>query len=115
MLFLLDEDIDVAVGAFLSAGGHEVRYARQLFGPQTKDANNSAYARSQGAILVTGDKALARSIRQKRTAGCLHLHDLGTEQLDRVRTVMLVIESEAAIAGPNFWMWVKKTSYTVQR
>ncbi len=115
MLFLLDEDIDVAVGAYLSAGGHDVKYALQLFGPQTKDANNAAYARSQDAILVTGDKALARSIRQKHTAACLHLLDVGTEQLNRIATLLPIIESEAAIAGPNFWMLIKKTNYTVDR
>jgi predicted nuclease of predicted toxin-antitoxin system len=115
VLFLLDEDIDVAVGAYLAAGGHEVRYARQLFGPQTKDTNNAAYARSQDAILVTGDKALASSIRQKHTAACLHLLDLGTQQLDRVGMLLPIVESEAAIAGPNFWMLIKKTNYTVER
>jgi predicted nuclease of predicted toxin-antitoxin system len=113
--FLLDEDIDVAVGAFLSAGGHDVRYARQLFGPQTKDANNAAWARSQGAILVTGDIPLAKSLRQRHTSACLHLHDLGTHQLDRVRTLMPVIEAEASLTGPNFWMWIKRTHYLVER
>lgn len=111
----MDEDIDVAVGAYLADGGHDVRYARRVFGPQTKDANNAAWARSQDAILVTGDVELARSLRQKHTAACLHLHDLGTHQLDRVRELLPVIESEATLMGPNFWMWIKRTHYQVER
>lgn len=114
MIFLLDEDVDVAVGVYLS-GTHDVRYARTLFGIQTKDDINVAYARAQTAVLVTGDKPLARTLRQSHKAACLHLFDLGTLELARVTELLPVIEAEHRLVGGRFWMQIGSTQYVVAR
>lgn len=114
MRFLIDEDVDRAVGDFLAAG-HDVHHATDVFGVQTKDPNNVAWARPNGAVLVTGDNHLARSLRQKRTCACLHLHDLNTEELRRVTELMAVIEAEYSILEGRFWMQIGSELYTVGR
>lgn len=112
--YLIDEDIDIRVGALL-AQDNEVRHARDVFGMQTHDATNVSWARAMSAILITADNALARSLKGSRRCGCLHLHDLRTRELDRVRELLGVIESEAAIQGERFWMQISAGSFLVGR
>lgn len=114
MRFLIDEDVDVRVGSLL-AGTHDVDHARDVFGIQTVDVTNVAWARAQGAILVTGDGAVARKLRGSRQCGCLHLRDLKTHELDRVRELRPVIEAEAALQGERFWMQIGSDTYLVGR
>lgn len=114
MRFLIDEDVDVRVGSFL-ADSHDVDHARDVFGVQTVDVTNVAWARSQGAILVTGDGALARKLRGSRQCACLHLNDLKTHELDRVRELQSVIEAEAGLQGERFWMQIGSDMYHVGR
>lgn len=114
MRFLIDEDVDVRVGSFF-ADSHEVDHARDVFGVQTVDVTNVAWARAQSAILVTGDGALARKLRGSRQCGCLHLRDLKTKELDRVRELQPVIEAEAVLQGERFWMQIGPDTYLVGR
>lgn len=114
MRFLIDEDVDVRVGSLL-AGAHEVDHARDVFGVQTVDVTNVAWARSQGAVLVTGDGALSRKLKGSRKCACLQLRDLKTHELDRVRELLAVIEAEVAIQGERFWMQIGIDSYLVGR
>jgi predicted nuclease of predicted toxin-antitoxin system len=114
VLFVIDEDVDQAVGAFL-AGTHQVRYATDLFGVQTKDNVIRAWARANGAVIITADNALARSCRQRRRSPLLHLRDLGTEELVRVAELLRVIETEASLLGARFWMQIGTTQYLVAR
>lgn len=114
MRFLIDEDVDVRVGSFL-ADSHEVDHARNVFGVQTVDVTNVAWARAQAAILVTGDGSLARKLRGSRQCACLHLRDLKTHELDRVRELQPVIEAEAALQGERLWMQIGPDVYLVGR
>jgi hypothetical protein len=111
---LIDEDTDVRVGSLLAAA-HDVDHARDVFGIQTVDTTNVAWCRAQGATLVTGDGALARKLRGSRQCACLHLRDLKTAELDRVRELLAVIEAEAAVQGERFWMQIGPDSYLVGR
>jgi predicted nuclease of predicted toxin-antitoxin system len=112
--FLIDEDVDVRVGSLL-ADSHEVDHARDVFGVQTEDVTNVAWARAQSAILVTADGALAKKLRGSRQCGCLHLRDLRTHELDRVRELQAVVEAEAAVQGERFWMQIGIDTYLVGR
>lgn len=114
MRFLIDEDVDRAVADFLAAD-HGVHHATAVFGIQTKDPNNVAWAKANHAVLVTGDRQLANSLRLKRTCACLHLHDLVTEELRRVTELLAVIEAEYSILGERFWMRIGSELYTVGR
>ena len=113
MLFLIDEDVVVAVGTYL-AEEHDVRYVTAVLGPGTADADVVAYARSVGAVLVTADRALATKLRQTRQASCLHLRDLGTRELDRVIELHGVIVA-AHDDGTEFWMAITADLYSVRR
>jgi predicted nuclease of predicted toxin-antitoxin system len=115
MDFLLDEDVDVRVGGLLADGSHEVFEAREIFGVQTKDDENVAWARSQKAILVTGDRRLATKLRGSRSCGCLFLRDLGSHEFDRVRELLAVIEMEVTIQQERFWMQISPEMYIVGR
>jgi predicted nuclease of predicted toxin-antitoxin system len=114
MLFLMDEDIDIAVAAFLERS-HEVRHARSVFGPGSTDPDNVAYARAQGAVLLTGDRPLAARLVQTRACACLHLSDLGIEQLQRVTDLLGVVEAEYRLLGDRFWMQIRRDRYIVGR
>jgi predicted nuclease of predicted toxin-antitoxin system len=114
VLFIIDEDVDQAVGAFL-ASTHQVRYAVDLFGTQTKDAVIRSWARANDAVIVTGDNELARSCRQRRRAALIHLKDLGTEELVRVASLLNVIEAEASIQGTGLWIQIGTTQFVVAR
>lgn len=114
MRFLIDEDVDVSVGNLL-VGAHDVSYARDVFGVQTKDDENVAWARGQGATLVTGDRDLAKKLRGSRACGCLHLRDLKTKELDRTRELLAVIEAEVGIQQERFWMQIGVDTYLVGR
>lgn len=50
MRFLIDEDVDIAVGGML-ADDHEVRYVVQDLGPSAKDAMVERYAETEGLVL----------------------------------------------------------------
>jgi hypothetical protein len=119
MQFLIDEDADVAVGAFLAAA-HEVRFVTQILGPGTKDPDIMRYAEVEGLVLVTGDRLLANRIRQehrhqRRRIACLFLHGLYDAELGRTTSLISVIESEHALLGGNFWMEVGTDFYRVLR
>lgn len=114
MRFLIDEDVDVRVGSLL-ADAHEVSYARDVFGIQSKDDANVAWARAQQAILVTGDIALGKRLRGSRACGCLLLRDLKTRELDRVRELLAVIEQEVTIQEERFWLQVGVDMFVVGR
>jgi hypothetical protein len=114
VLFIMDEDVDQAVGAFL-AGTHQVRYAVDIFGTQTQDKLIRHWATKNGAVIVTADNELARSCRQRRRAPLIHLKDLGTEELVRVAELLSVIEAEAAVQGSTLWLQIGSTQFVVGR
>jgi len=115
VLLLINENVDHAVGMLLAAT-HDVRHVDQVLGPGVTDPVVEQYCRSQGAILVTGDASFARRLRQRDSQlACLWLHDLVTEERNRVAELLEVIEREAALSGPRFWMEIKSSSYTVER
>ena len=99
----------------LLADVHQIIDVREVFGVQSRDADNVAYARSKNAILVTGDGALAKKLKGSRQCGCLHLRDLKTHERDRVLDLRDVIEHELTVQGELFWMQIGIDSYYVGR
>lgn len=53
MIFLIDEDVDVEVGRFLSKRGHTVHYVVNVLMPGTKDPLLAHWADLRDAIIVT--------------------------------------------------------------
>jgi hypothetical protein len=114
MLVVIDEDVDVAVGAVF-AEGHEVRYVTDVLGPGTPDSTVVAYCRAEHAVLVTSDRALATVQRQRKRTACLYLRDLGTSESARVTALLSTIEAEHAQLGDRFWMQVSQEIFVVAR
>ena len=115
MLFLMDENVDHAVGVLLAAT-HDVRHTDQEVGPGQPDPVVERYARAEGCTVVTGDRSFALRLRSEaRRLPCLWLHDLVTEERSRVATLLDVIEREWVLTGDRFWMEIRATRFTVER
>lgn len=119
MRFLIDEDVDIAVGGML-ADRHEVRYVTQELGSGTKDPAVERYADTQRLVLVTGDRSMANRLHQDhlrdgRRVECLFLKALYDRESARVAALLDVIEAEHAILGPRFWMEIAESYYRVLR
>ncbi len=114
MRFLIDEDVDRAVGMLL-ASTHDVEYVQDVFPPATKDPAVVRYAQVTSRILVTGDKPEANRQRQARKVPCLFLHALYTLEMPRTSELLSVIEAEFSLLGDRFWMEVGTDFYKVTR
>jgi len=113
--FLIDEDIDHSVGNLLAAT-HSVSHVDTVLVTGAKDPVVEQYARSRGLILVTGDRRFATRLRQRdKRWSCLFLHDLYTDERNRVAQLLDVIQREAELAGDSFWMEIRPHSFTVER
>jgi predicted nuclease of predicted toxin-antitoxin system len=120
MLWLADEDVDVAVARFLVSRGHDVRLVREVFGERSRDPENVAWCRANRAILLSCDRRFAYRIRQRalsepRQCPVLLLADLSVRQLERVTALHDVILAEATVMGPAFWMSIAEQLYVVGR
>lgn len=79
MRFLLDNDVDVAVGRVLRAAGHECWTAAQAGLAAADDDELSVYAQEKQAVVVTHD----REFSQRRLRNTFGKHVwLGCEQPD---------------------------------
>jgi predicted nuclease of predicted toxin-antitoxin system len=114
MRFLIDEDVDVAVGALL-APAHDVEYVKDVFPPATKDPVVVRYAQVERRVLVTGDRPESNRQRQQHKVPCLFLHGLYTLEMARTSELLAVIESEFALLGDRFWMEIATDYYKVTR
>jgi predicted nuclease of predicted toxin-antitoxin system len=115
VIFLVDEDVDHSVGDLL-ADRHDVRFVVNILGSGAKDPAVEQYVRAQGVVLVTADNGFARRLRQRdRRLPCLWLHDLVTEERNRVAQLLEVIEREAELAGDRLHMEIRLGSFHVQR
>lgn len=115
MIFLIDEDVDHFVGDLLG-DRHDVRFVVDVLGSGAKDPTVEQYVRTQHAILVTADNIFAKRLRQRdRRLPCLWLHDLVTEERNRVGLMLGVIEREGEVAGDRFHMEIRLGSFHVQR
>ena len=114
--FFVDEDVDVKVAAYLDRRGHDVLTVLSIFGEQSSDPENMAWAKTHGRILLTCDWRFVRNKRlsSKRSA-VLVLHDLYSLQVERVAALIDDIEREAAIAGDEFFMMIRKRDFMLQR
>jgi predicted nuclease of predicted toxin-antitoxin system len=114
--FLVDEDVDVAIVPFLRMRGHDVIEARAQFGVSTSDKTNAAWARNNGAIYLSCDSKYAwpRRKNPQRPAVVL-LRNLGTRQLDRVRDLIEVIETEAERRPTMLFVCIERDEYSVLR
>ena len=122
MRFMVDANVDHAVGDLLDSRGHEVDFVNRLFAPGTPDDAIDAFAKADGWIIVSHDRDFLKKIQQKRfnfpdTAdtgyGRIMLSGKESRQLDRVRSMLELIEKyhEWAVAtfrrlvitiGPNW-------------
>jgi hypothetical protein len=114
MHFLIDEDVDVAVGRLL-ASTHDVEYVQDIFPPATKDPVVVRYAEVTKRILVTGDRPEANRQRQTHKVPCLFLHNLYTLEMPRTSELLAVAEAEFALLGERFWMEIGPDYYKVTR
>jgi hypothetical protein len=101
MRFMIDANVDHAVGGFLRQRGHHVDFVNRMFAPGTPDDAIDAVARAEGWIIVSHDREFLRKIQQKRfsfreTAGTgygrIMLCGRESLQLERVRATIEVIE-----------------------
>jgi hypothetical protein len=117
--FLIDEDVDIAVGGWLDRRGHDVRYVVQELGSGSKDPTVRQYLRAllaeQSTILITADNEFAgRCSQEGSRLPCLWLRDLVNE-FERVQLLADVIEREGRAGGPGFFMEIRAKAYIVKR
>jgi predicted nuclease of predicted toxin-antitoxin system len=118
MQFLLDENVDRAVGGLIAAE-HDVRYVTDSFGSGVSDPAIRSYLRSAlkaGTILVTADRPFAQKCGQEGSRlPCLWLNGLGAQERDRFAELRDVVYREAALAGLRFFMEIRTKSFVVRR
>ena len=89
MRFLVDEDVDIAVGGLLANRGHDVGYVVQVLGSGAKDPivrrlRIPASMKGVAVILSTADNEFAARCGQKGSRlPCLWLRDLQALEFDR--------------------------------
>lgn len=66
MRFMVDANVDDAVGDFLLARGHVVDFVNKSFLPKTPDPELNAIAQVEGWIIVSYDQEFLRKIQQSR-------------------------------------------------
>jgi predicted nuclease of predicted toxin-antitoxin system len=118
--FLVDEDVDIAVGGMLANRGNDVRFVKQVLGGGSKDPVIRRYLRvmlrDEDVVLVTADNEFAgRCSQEGSRLPCVWLRDLVTEEYSRALELVEVIEGEAAIGGKRFFMEIRAKSYVVKR
>lgn len=120
MHFLVDEDVDIAVGGMLANRGHKVAYVREVLGEGAKDPIVRRYLRATlrmtPIVLVTADNEFARRCGQEGSRlPCLWLRDLYAREHERAVTLVDVIEREVELLGAVFFMEIRSNSYHVRR
>jgi predicted nuclease of predicted toxin-antitoxin system len=116
MRLLVDEDVLSVLDVFTAR--HSVRSSVDVFGSGALDPVIRQYlaAQAEPEILITGDNDFAKRCRQLGSRlPCLWLHDLHDQDLARVTELLEVIEREAELLGPMFFMEIRAGSYHVQR
>ena len=118
MRFLIDENVNSAIGAFFGRE-HDVKYVVDVLGSGAKDPTIARLLRTElrsGWILVTADKAFALKCGQEGSRlPCLFLRDLRAAELERCKELADVIVSEAAISGQRLFFEIRDKSFTVRR
>ena len=66
MNFMLDANVDDAVGHFLAGRGHAVDFVNKSYLPKTPDPDLDMIARTRGLIIVSYDQAFLKKIQQTR-------------------------------------------------
>lgn len=101
MRFMLDANVDEAVGTFLESRDHRVNFVNRSFLPGTPDSEIDAVARIDGWIIVSHDQRFLRKIQQPRFAfsdpahsgyGRVMLMTRLSQQATRVRQCLDIIE-----------------------
>lgn len=64
--FMVDANVDNALGMLLASKGYEVAFVNQTFLPGTPDAELDLVARRDGWIVVSHDQQFMRRIQQSR-------------------------------------------------
>ena len=111
MRFMVDANVDHAVGDLLNSRGHEVDFVNRLFAPGTPDDAIDAFAKADGWIIVSHDRDFLKKIQQKRFNfpdaantgyGRIMLSGKESQQLDRVSSTLGLIEAYHAWAVETF-------------
>ena len=66
MRFLLDENVDLPLGDYLSAAGHDVTAVAVDYTRSIEDHEVLAIARAEGRILITNDKDFGELIYRQQ-------------------------------------------------
>ena len=103
MRFLLDENVDLPLGDYLSASGHDVTAVALDYARSIKDDEVLEIARAEGRILITNDKDFGVLIYQQQLdhAGVIFFRlrdeDIPTK-IARLEAV-LTLHADALAAG----------------
>lgn len=66
MKFMVDANVDEALGAMLDSRGYRVAFVNQEFLPATPDADIDMVAQQEGWIIISHDQRFMRKIQQPR-------------------------------------------------
>ena len=101
MKFMVDANVNDAVGDFLLARGYVVDFVNKSFLPKTPDSDLNALAQVEGWIIVSYDKDFLRKIQQPRYGfpdpacsgyGRIMFMIRVSQQLKRIEQCMDIIE-----------------------
>ncbi len=75
--FILDENVDIAVGQYLEVRGHRVLFVARVFAAMTKDEVIAAFGNEGKAVVITGDKDFKDLVRRAPQGSRQRFRSLG--------------------------------------
>jgi predicted nuclease of predicted toxin-antitoxin system len=111
LTFVIDQNVQDAVGNFLKQAGHDARLVRQVLTGKASDPAIVAYATMEYAIVIThnhrhfhtlAQHALEPGNKVHRTWGLLSLTCQEAHAADRIRHLLTEIEAEYELARRRY-------------
>ncbi len=75
--FILDENVDNAVGQYLETRGHRVLFVNRVFAAMTKDEVIAAFGNEDKAVIITGDKDFKNLVQRAPQGSRQRFRSLG--------------------------------------
>lgn len=112
MRFLLDQQVDAAVGRMLRAHSHLALTAAQLGMQDALDDELAVKADDLGAVMVTHDKEFSRRRRKNIIGRHLWLHCIEPDAKEVLEKHLDAVVAELSV-GSNRWVSLSKTKIDV--